>query len=74
MEVLIVGAGIAGPTLAHWLLRAGHRPTLVERAPQVRRGGYLIDFWGVGFDVADRMGIVPRLRRDGYVLREARGG
>lgn len=72
MKVLIVGAGIAGPTLAHWLLRAGHEPTLVERAPQLRRGGYLIDFWGAGFDVADRMGIVPRLRRDGYVLSEAR--
>ena len=24
MRVLIVGAGIAGPTLAYWLLRAGH--------------------------------------------------
>ena len=34
MRVLIVGAGIAGPTLAYWLLRAGHEPTLVERAPR----------------------------------------
>lgn len=72
MKVLIVGAGIAGPTLAYWLLRSGHQPTLVERAPQLRRGGYLIDFWGAGFDVADRMGIVPQLRRHGYVMTEAR--
>lgn len=72
MKVLIVGAGIAGPTLAYWLLRAGHQPTLVERAPALRRGGYLVDFWGAGFDVADRMGIVPELRRRGYVMREAR--
>lgn len=72
MQVLIVGAGIAGPTLAYWLLQAGHEPTLVERAPQLRRGGYLIDFWGAGFDVAERMGIVPDLRRDGYVMTEAR--
>jgi 2-polyprenyl-6-methoxyphenol hydroxylase-like FAD-dependent oxidoreductase len=72
VKVLIVGAGIAGPTLAHWLLRAGHQPTLVERAPELRRGGYLVDFWGAGFDVADRMGIVPELRRHGYVMREAR--
>ncbi|QGF23217.1 FAD-binding domain [Raineyella fluvialis] len=72
MKVLIAGAGIAGPTLAYWLLQAGHRPTLVEHAPQLRRGGYLIDFWGAGFDVADRMGIVPELRRHGYVMREAR--
>lgn len=72
VKVLIVGAGIAGPTLAYWLLRSGHQPTLVERAPQLRRGGYLIDFWGAGFDVADRMGIVPQLRRHGYVMTEAR--
>lgn len=72
MRVLIVGAGIAGPTLAYWLLRAGYQPTLVERAPKLRRGGYLIDFWGAGFDVAERMAIVPELRRRGYRLSEAR--
>ena len=72
MRMLIVGAGIAGPTLAYWLLRAGHQATLVERAPELRRGGYLIDFWGAGFDVAERMGIVPQLRSQGYRLTEAR--
>ena len=72
MNVLIVGAGIAGPTLAYWLARAGHTPTLVERAPELRRGGYLIDFWGAGFDVAERMGIVPGLLRRGYRTIEAR--
>ena len=72
MRVLIVGAGIAGPTLAYWLLRADHEPTLVESAPELRRGGYLVDFWGAGFDVAERMGIVPELRSRGYVFREAR--
>ena len=72
MKVLIVGAGIAGPTLAYWLLRAGHEITLIERSPELRRGGYLVDFWGAGFDVAERMGIVPDLRRRGQVFREAR--
>jgi 2-polyprenyl-6-methoxyphenol hydroxylase-like FAD-dependent oxidoreductase len=72
MRVLIVGAGIAGPTLAYWVLRAGHEATLVERAPELRRGGYLVDFWGAGFDVAERMGIVSELRRRGYVMTEAR--
>lgn len=72
MKVLIVGAGIAGPTLAYWLARAGHEATLLEHAPRLRRGGYLIDFWGAGFDVAERMGITPRLRHEGYVMREAR--
>jgi 2-polyprenyl-6-methoxyphenol hydroxylase-like FAD-dependent oxidoreductase len=72
MEILIVGAGVAGPTLAYWLVRAGHEVTLVERAPELRRGGYMVDFWGAGFDVAERMGIVPELRRRGYVFKQVR--
>ena len=72
MRILIVGAGIGGPTLAYWLQRSGHTPTLVERAPRLRQGGYLIDFWGAGFDVAERMGIVPDLLEKGYRLRGLR--
>lgn len=72
MRILIVGAGIAGPTLAYWLQKSGHEVTIVEQAPELRSGGYLVDFWGAGFDVADRMGIVPELRRRGYVMTEAR--
>lgn len=72
MQVLIVGAGIAGPTLAYWLLRTGHEPTIVERAPELRTGGYVVDFWGAGFEVAERMGLGPRLHADGYRFRELR--
>ncbi|MDQ6754576.1 MAG: FAD-binding domain [Actinomycetota bacterium] len=72
MRVLIVGAGIAGPTLAYWLQKSGHEVTIVEHAPELRSGGYLVDFWGAGFDVAEKMGIVPELRRRGYVMTEAR--
>lgn len=31
-----------------------------------------MDFWGAGFDIADRMGLTPELRRRGYVMKEAR--
>lgn len=72
MKVLIVGAGIAGATLAYWLCRSGHQPTLLERAPRLREGGYLVDFWGAGFEVADRMGIVPILMERGYRIGELR--
>jgi 2-polyprenyl-6-methoxyphenol hydroxylase-like FAD-dependent oxidoreductase len=72
MNVLIVGAGVAGPTLAWWLARHGHRPTLLERAPHFRAGGYIVDFWGRGYDVAERMGIIPELRRAGYFVKEVR--
>jgi len=72
MKVLIVGAGIAGPTLAYWLRRSGHEPVLLESALELRRGGYLVDFWGAGFEVADRMGIADRVRAAGYRMREVR--
>ncbi len=45
---------------------------LIERAPALRTGGYLIDFWGLGFEVGDKMGLVPALRRDGYQINEVR--
>jgi 2-polyprenyl-6-methoxyphenol hydroxylase-like FAD-dependent oxidoreductase len=72
MSVLISGAGIAGPTLAYWLSVYGLQSTLIERAPQLRTGGYAIDFWGLGFDIAERMGILSDLKRDGYNIKELR--
>lgn len=72
MRIAISGVGVAGPTLAYWLLKGGHQPTLIESAPALRTGGYMIDFWGVGFAVADRMGLVPALRQAGYDIQEAR--
>lgn len=62
MKAVICGGGIAGLTLAWWLERDGWRVTLVECAPGVRDEGYMIDFFGSGYDVAERMGILPRLR------------
>ncbi|MCY9786073.1 FAD-dependent monooxygenase [Nocardiopsis sp. EMB25] len=61
MRVLISGGGIAGLTLAYWLHHWGHTPVVVERAPHGRLGGYGIDFFGTGYDVAARMGIADRL-------------
>lgn len=72
MRVLISGAGIAGPCLAYWLRRRGFEPTIVERAPHLRTGGYIIDFWGAGFDVADKMGLVPEILQAGYQVGEVR--
>jgi 2-polyprenyl-6-methoxyphenol hydroxylase-like FAD-dependent oxidoreductase len=72
MRVLISGAGIAGPTLAFWLARYGFETTIVESAPGLKTGGYVIDFWGAGFDIADRMELLPEIRRKGYLVREVR--
>lgn len=54
-NVLISGAGIAGLTLAYWLKRYGFTPTLIERHPTLRCGGYKIDIRGVALDVIKRM-------------------
>lgn len=72
MRVLISGAGIAGPTLAYWLAHYGLEPTIVEKAPKLRTAGYIVDFWGLGFDIADRMGLLPEIRRKGYMVRDVR--
>jgi 2-polyprenyl-6-methoxyphenol hydroxylase-like FAD-dependent oxidoreductase len=72
MRIVINGVGIAGPTLAYWLRRGGHEVLLVEEAPELRRGGYVIDFGLVGYDIAEKMGLIPRLRDLGYQVRETR--
>ena len=72
MKVVINGMGIAGPTLAYWLRKAGHEVVLIEAAPQLRTGGYVIDFGLVGYDIAEKMGLIPRLRELGYQVRELR--
>jgi 2-polyprenyl-6-methoxyphenol hydroxylase-like FAD-dependent oxidoreductase len=66
MRVLIVGAGIAGLTLAWWLRRRSHEVVLVERAPRLRDEGYMIDFFGSGYDVAERMQLLTELGRIHY--------
>jgi 2-polyprenyl-6-methoxyphenol hydroxylase-like FAD-dependent oxidoreductase len=78
MRVLISGASLAGPSLAFWLVRAGHEVTVVERAARPRQGGSPIDVRGPAVDVADRMGLLPaieaaRTHTEGIEVVNARG-
>ncbi|HEX5756384.1 MAG TPA: FAD-binding domain [Arenimonas sp.] len=61
MKVAINGAGIAGTALAYWLSKCGHEVLLIERAPELRTGGFAINLWGIGFDALERMGLLPGL-------------
>ncbi|QRX92362.1 FAD-dependent monooxygenase [Streptomyces noursei] len=62
--VLISGASIAGPALAHWLARYGYRPTVVESAPALRGGGFAVDFRGAAhLAVLQKMGVLEEIRR-----------
>jgi 2-polyprenyl-6-methoxyphenol hydroxylase-like FAD-dependent oxidoreductase len=60
--VLISGAGIAGPALAHWLTKSGYHLTIVEIADGIRPGGQTVDLRGAGGDVAERMGLIGQMR------------
>jgi 2-polyprenyl-6-methoxyphenol hydroxylase-like FAD-dependent oxidoreductase len=71
-SVLINGIGIAGPTLTYWLSRHGFSPTLLDVAPALRTGGYVIDFWGHGYEIAARMGLEDAILHEGYHMQELR--
>lgn len=72
MRIVINGVGVAGPALGYWLTRSGHEVLLVEEAPHLRTGGYIIDFWGLGYDIAAQMGLIGEIRALGYQVREVR--
>jgi 2-polyprenyl-6-methoxyphenol hydroxylase-like FAD-dependent oxidoreductase len=61
-NILISGAGIAGPTLAFWLVRYGMKVTVIERAPQLRTAGQTIDIRGAGLEVVKKMGLEDIIR------------
>ncbi|WP_237549690.1 FAD-dependent monooxygenase, partial [Streptomyces sp. SID1034] len=61
-RVLVAGASIAGPALAHWLRRRGAEVTVVERAPGLRPGGQAVDARGVAREVIERMGLDASVR------------
>ncbi|MFE4820428.1 FAD-dependent monooxygenase [Streptomyces sp. NPDC056704] len=58
LHVLVSGASVAGPALALNLIRYGARVTVVEKAPDLRPGGFAVDFRGhVHRTVLTAMGI-----------------
>jgi len=65
MKIGINGIGIGGPTLAYWLRKYGHESVLFEKAETLRKQGFVVDFWGLGYQVAEKMGLIPELRAKG---------
>jgi 2-polyprenyl-6-methoxyphenol hydroxylase-like FAD-dependent oxidoreductase len=70
MKVAICGAGIAGLALAQRLSSVGWDVVVLEKAPGPRTQGYLIDFFGVGYDAAEAMGVLPGIQELGYHVEE----
>ncbi|MEP7289534.1 MAG: FAD-dependent monooxygenase [Chloroflexota bacterium] len=69
MKILISGGGIAGLTLAYWLHNYGFTPVVIEQADGIRHDGYGIDFFGTGYDVASRMGLIEQLHNQAIPIQ-----
>jgi 2-polyprenyl-6-methoxyphenol hydroxylase-like FAD-dependent oxidoreductase len=72
MKAVVCGAGIAGLAVAQRLAVLGWEVVVLEKAPGPRTQGYMIDFFGDGYDAAEAMGALPRLRELGYQVDEVR--
>ena len=66
MRAVVCGAGIAGLALAGCLGRQGWDVVVLERAPRPREQGYMMDFFGPGWDAAEAMGVLPGVLELGY--------
>ncbi|MFX4273734.1 FAD-dependent monooxygenase [Propionibacteriaceae bacterium Y1685] len=66
MRALVVGAGISGLAAAIGLHQQGWQVIMVERSPGPRRQGYMIDFFGPGYDAAEEMGLLPAILDVGH--------
>jgi 2-polyprenyl-6-methoxyphenol hydroxylase-like FAD-dependent oxidoreductase len=64
-HVIISGAGIAGPALAHQLATRGWRAKVIERFGERRDEGHNVDVRGAAREVARRMGIEDAIRAAG---------
>lgn len=62
LKVLICGGGCAGPALAYWLAKSGHRVTICERFEALRATGAQIDLRAQGIQVINRMGLLDTIR------------
>lgn len=60
-KILVVGAGIAGPTICYWLRKFGFSPILIEKFSSIRRGGQALDVRSVAVDIAKKMGIYDEI-------------
>ncbi|MCV7195744.1 FAD-dependent monooxygenase [Mycobacterium angelicum] len=71
MKVAICGAGIAGLALAERLSALGAEVVLLERSSGPRAQGYMIDFFGAGYDAAEAIGVLPAIEKVSHRITEA---
>lgn len=62
LKVLIIGGGVSGVALAHWLSRIGANVTIIERSPKMRANGQQVDLRGPGVAMMKKAGIEAAVR------------
>lgn len=69
MRVLIVGAGIAGLTLAALLRQRGLEPMVVEKRTGNRKAGYMLGLWPLGSRVLKGLGLYDEFEQISIPLK-----
>ncbi len=57
LRILVVGAGVAGISIARGLLRDGHDVIVFEQRPDMRPGGGAVTIWSNGSTVLAQLGV-----------------
>jgi 2-polyprenyl-6-methoxyphenol hydroxylase-like FAD-dependent oxidoreductase len=70
MKAIVSGAGIAGLSTALALSRRGWEVLVLERARGLRARGYMIDFFGPGYEAAERLEVLPALKAAAHQVDE----
>jgi len=78
VKVVICGGGIAGLAAAIQISANGTEVVVLERSRGLRSQGYMVDIFGVGYDAAEAMNLLPALENvaykpDGACLVDERG-
>mmetsp|Transcript_15467 Transcript_15467/g.27477 ORF Transcript_15467/g.27477 Transcript_15467/m.27477 type:complete len:401 (+) Transcript_15467:150-1352(+) len=65
LDVVVIGGGIAGSSVGIFLLKAGYKVTVYERAEKILPVGAAISVWSNGVKVMNRLGLGKEMVRLG---------
>ncbi|PST84944.1 hypothetical protein C7T94_02145 [Pedobacter yulinensis] len=63
-RILVSGGGIAGLTAARLLYNQGHDVTVIDRAKQFNKSGFLVSLKSFGVEIMDELGLTKALRKE----------
>lgn len=60
-KILISGASFAGLSTAFWMNKFGYQVTIIEIAPELKKGGTPVNILGTTIDTVKRMGLLDQI-------------